>query len=146
MSNTESTHRGRMLGRRILSVLAGFVVILILSVVTDTVLESTGMFPPPDRGLFDTGLLLIALTYRAVYSVIGCYVTAKLAPNRPMAHALALGLLGVVVSAIGTYAARDLGPAWYGIALVLLALPLAWVGGKLFERSTPIALRQTSVK
>ncbi len=146
MSDNKSIHRGRILARRILSVLAGFVVIVILSVVTDTVLESTGVFPPPDRGLFDTGLLLIALTYRAVYSVIGCYVTARLAPDRPMAHALALGLLGVVVSAIGTFAARDLGPAWYGIALVVLALPLAWLGGRLFELRTPIAVRHSSVK
>jgi hypothetical protein len=113
------------------AVIAGFIAILVLSVGTDTVLEQIGVFPR--QALFDTGLLLIALAYRSVYSVIGCYLTAKLAPDRPMRHALALGSLGVAVSAAGTIAARDLGPLWYGVALVVIALPLAWLSGRLFE-------------
>lgn len=139
MSDNKTMQRGRFLGRRILSVLAGFLVIVILSVVTDAILENNGVLPPPDKGLFDTGLLLLALTYRCIYSVIGCYITAKLAPDRPVAHVLALGLLGVVVSPVGTIAAQGLGPAWYGIALVVLALPLAWLGGELFELRTSLA-------
>lgn len=139
MSDNRTMQRGRFLGRRILSVLAGFLVIVILSVVTDAILENNGVLPPPDKGLFDTGLLLLALTYRCIYSVIGCYITARLAPDRPVAHALALGLLGVVVSAVGTIAAQGVGPAWYGIALVVLALPLAWLGGELFELRTSLA-------
>ncbi len=139
MSDNKNKPRGRLLARRILSVLAGFLVIVILSVATDSVLEYNGVLPPPDKGLFDTGLLLLALTYRCIYSVIGCYVTARLAPDRPLAHALALGLLGVVVSAAGTIAAQGLGPAWYGIALAVLALPLAWLGGRLFELRSPLA-------
>ncbi len=140
MSDNKTTPRGRLLVRRILSVLAGFLVIAILSVVTDTALEQAGVLPPPDKGLFDTGLLLLALAYRSVFSVIGCYVTAWLAPDRPVAHALALGLLGVIVSALGTIAARGLGPAWYGLSLVVVALPLAWLGGKLYEsRSASLA-------
>jgi hypothetical protein len=140
MSDNKNKPRGQVLVRRILSVLAGFLVIVILSVVTDTALESTGVFPPPDKGLFDTRLLLLALTYRSIYSVIGCYITARLAPDRPVAHALALGLLGVVVSTAGTIAAQNLGPAWYGIALAVLALPLSWLGGTLYEsRSATLA-------
>lgn len=139
MSDNKTMPRGRFLGRRILSVLIGFLVIVILSVVTDAILENNGVLPPPDKGLFDTGLLLLALTYRCIYSVIGSYITARLAPDRPVAHVLALGLLGVVVSAVGTIAAQGLGPAWYGIALVVLALPLAWLGGKLFELRTSLA-------
>ena len=113
------------------AVLAGFLVIVILSVGTDTILEQTGVLP---RGaLFDTGLLLLALMYRSLYSVIGAYITARLAPDRPMRHALALGVWGIFMSALGTLAARDLGPAWYGLALVLVSLPLAWLGAKEFE-------------
>lgn len=130
----KAEHGGRLVFRRIMSVVAGFVAIVVLSVGTDTVLEQTGVLP---RGaLFDTGLLLLALTYRSIYSVIGCYIAAKLAPDRPMGHALALGVVGFVVSAVGTVVARDLGPAWYGLALVVLALPLAWLGGKLVELSS----------
>ena len=113
------------------AVLAGFLAIVILSVGTDTILEQTGVLP---RGaLFDTGLLLLALMYRSLYSVIGAYITARLAPDRPMRHALALGVWGIFMSALGTLAARDLGPAWYGFALVVVSLPLAWLGGREFE-------------
>ena len=113
------------------AVLAGFLVIVILSVGTDAVLEQTGVLP---RGaLFDAGLLLLALLYRGIYSVIGAYVTARLAPQSPMKHALALGVLGIFVSGLGAYAGRDLGPAWYGLALVVVSLPLAWLGGREFE-------------
>lgn len=113
------------------AVLAGFLAIVILSVGTDTILEQMGVLPV--GALFDTGLLLLALMYRSLYSVIGAYITARLAPHHPMRHALALGVLGILVSGLGTLAARDLGPAWYGFALVLVSLPLAWLGGKEFE-------------
>jgi hypothetical protein len=139
LSYNKAKPRGRFLVSSILSVLAGFLVIVILSIVTDAALEQVGVLPPPDKGLFDTGLLLVALIYRCIYSVIGCYFTAILAPDRPVAHALALGLLGVVVSAAGTMAGQSLGPAWYGIALAVLALPLAWLGGKLFELRSSLA-------
>jgi hypothetical protein len=113
--------------KSIRAVLAGFIVILILSVLTDTILEQTGVLP---RGsLFGTGPVLLALAYRILYSVIGCYIAARLAPDRPMGHALALGVVGVLVSVVGSIAARGLAPAWYTWALILVALPCAWVGG-----------------
>lgn len=109
------------------AVFAGFLVIVILSVLTDTILEQIGVLP---RGsLFGTGPVLLALTYRVLYSVLGCYLAARLAPDRPMAHALALGVVGVVVSTLGSIAARGLAPDWYAWALILVALPCAWVGG-----------------
>jgi len=113
------------------AVLSGFLVIVILSVVTDTILEQNGVLP--QGALFDTGLLLLALLYRSIYSVLGAYVTARLAPQRPIRHAIALGLLGIFVSGLGAYVGQDLGPAWYGLALVLVSLPLAWLGGREFE-------------
>jgi hypothetical protein len=38
-------------------------------------------------------LLLLATAYRTVYGVAGSDLAARLAPGRPMAHALALGVL-----------------------------------------------------
>lgn len=81
-----------------------------------------------------TGLILIVLGYRAVFSFIGCYLTAKLAPRHPMKHALVLGLIGLVLSSIGAIVAADLGPAWYAWTLAVIALPIAWLGGKLYEQ------------
>jgi len=52
-----------------------------------------------------------------------------------MLHALVLGLAGFVVSTAGAIATWNAGPAfepkWYPLALVVLAIPTAWVGGRL---------------
>src|SRR5260221_4652860 len=119
--------------RSIGAVAAGMVAIVVLSYGTDFVLEGVGVLP---RGrLYGSWLLIVAvLVYRCLYSVIGCYIAARLAPGRPMRHALSLGVLGLIVSAAGTAATWNmhLAPAWYSLALIVLALPCAWVGGKPF--------------
>ena len=81
--------------------------------------------------MHDPVLNLLALAYRCVFSVLGCYVTAMLAPRAPMAHALALGLIGTALSTTGFIATSgmDLGPRWYPLALVVSVLPSAWLGG-----------------
>jgi len=65
--------------------------------------------------------------------VLGSYIAATLAPNRPMKHALALGVVGFVVNILGAVATwnMNLAPAWFTLALIALALPCAWLGGKL---------------
>jgi hypothetical protein len=123
------------------AVLAGLVFIIFTHTLTDSILESTGVFPPPEQGLHVTWMLIFALTYRIVLSVGGCFITAKLAPTDPMKHALILGLIGVFASTVGAvFAIRmDLSDAWYPIALVLVSIPCAWVGGRLAERNVKIA-------
>jgi len=48
---------------------------------------------------------------------------------------LILGAISVVLGLLGLAATWDkgLGPRWYPGALVLLALPRSWVGGKLYK-------------
>ncbi len=92
------------------------------------------VYPPWGQPMHDPGRLLLALTDRSVYAVLGSFVAARCAPHRPMRHALALGLVGLALSLVGASVAitsRALGPAWYPIALVLTALPCAWLGGAL---------------
>ncbi len=119
--------------RGILAVFAGLIFIAATSTGIDAVLHATGVLP---RGpLFDTGLLLLAAAYRSILSVIGCYITARLAPDRPLKHALALGVVGMILSAAGMVVGikMKLGPVWYPLALVAASLPCAWLGGRLFE-------------
>lgn len=127
---------GRVWGRRVLAVLAGFFAVVVLSVVTDMVLEAIGVFPPPDKGLFDTGLLLVAVGYRSLFTAAGGFITARLAPDRPMRHAVVLGVIGIIMGSLGAIstAGQNLGPAWYAWALVVLALPCTWLGGWLNRR------------
>ena len=71
--------------------------------------------------------------YRSIYGIIGAYVIARLAPDRPMGHALVAGGLGLVVSTLGAAAAwnNTAGQRWYPVALAVTAMPMAWIGGRL---------------
>jgi hypothetical protein len=118
----------------VLALLAGFVLVLILTLVTDVALQAAGVFSPRGQAS-SSGALILATVYRTLYGILGSYVTARLAPHHPMQHALLGGLIGFVLSAAGAVATwnhpETLGAHWYPLALVLLALPTAWVGGKI---------------
>ena len=119
--------------RSIGAVIAGLIFIFATHTGTDFILEKIGVLPPLGQPLYDTGLLLLASAYRGIYSVLGCSITARLAPRHPMRHALILGGIGVALSTAGAVAMGDLSPAWYPLSLIALSLPYAWLGGKLFE-------------
>jgi surface polysaccharide O-acyltransferase-like enzyme len=126
--------RPRYLLRSIGAIVAGLLVIVVLSVGTDVILHATGVYPPWFHYMPDS-LFLLATAYRSLYSVLGCYITARLAPDRPMRHALILGVVGVVLSTLGAISTwnqgPEFGPKWYPITLVVISIPLAWVGGEL---------------
>jgi hypothetical protein len=132
-----SETRGPNILRSFGAVVAGLLIIFALSLGTDVVMHATGIFPPWFQPMAGP-LWVFALAYRSVYAVLGGYVTARLAPNNPMKHAMLLGVIGVVLSLAGLVstwnAGPEYGPKWYPIALVLSALPCAWLGGKFRER------------
>jgi hypothetical protein len=117
--------------RSVAAVLAGFVAVVVLSIGTDQVLHALDVYPPLGEPMHDPGLNLLALSYRIVYGVVGGYIAARLAPRNPMTHALALGVIGTVLSTAGAIAMWGMGPNWFPVALVLTALPCAWLGGVL---------------
>ena len=118
------------------AVLAGIVTIVVTHTATDYVLESLGIFTKPDQGFHIIWMVVTATIYRCLYTVLGGYVTAAMAPNRAMFYVLILGLIGVVANIAGAIATipKGIGPAWYPIALTVLALPCTWLGGKLRTR------------
>jgi hypothetical protein len=127
---TNHSHRLRSIG----ALLAGLIVGVILSIGTDILMYAIGVLPRLGQPAGNNPLLL-ATAYRTVYGIAGSYIAGRLAPNRPMGHALALGVLGLVVSIVGAAVTWNwqpsLGPHWYPVALAVLAIPTAWAGGKL---------------
>lgn len=117
------------------AVFAGIIVIVLLSVVTDMILEKIGVFPSPDQGLFITWMLVVALTYRTIYAVIGGYFTAALSPDKPMKHVMILNGIGVVMGSLGVIAGWNLSQHWYPISLVITSVVAVWAGGKLRIKS-----------
>jgi hypothetical protein len=127
MSNTQ---RPRRTLRSIGAVLAGFLAIAVFSIATDTILHLIDVYPPFGQTM-SGALFLLALSYRIVYGIAGCYIAAWLAPDRPLRHAVILGAVGVVLSTAGAVAMWDAGPAWYSLAVIAISLPCAWAGGRL---------------
>ena len=136
MSTTSTGARPGTRLRSIGAVLLGLVAIFVLSLGVDQVLHSLHVYPPWNQPMNDPGMNLLALSYRIVFDVFGCYLAARFAPRDPMRHAMILGWIGLVLSGAGAIATipMKLGPAWYPIALALSSLPSAWLGGTLQRR------------
>ncbi len=113
------------------AVFLGFLTVFVLSVVTDKILEALGIFPPIGEGLFITWMLALALAYRSVYTVIGGYVTAVLAPDCPMYHVKVLAWIGLAAGVAGVVFGWGLSQHWYPIALAITGPLFTLFGGKL---------------
>jgi len=116
------------------AVAAGVVFVVVVTTLADIVLHAVHVFPPLDQPI-DNSLAALATSYRIVISVAGAWLTARLAPEKPMKHAMMLGYVGVFLGLAGLAATWNLGlgPRWYPIALVVLAIPQCWVGGRIYE-------------
>ena len=127
----------RSILRSVGAVLAGLLFVIIITTATDALMHATGIFPPWGQPMSDS-LFLLALAYRIVYGIVGGYITARLAPDQPVKHALVLGVIGFVLSLAGAAATwnrgPEFGPKWYPLALIVIAIPTAWLGGKLMSR------------
>ena len=116
------------------AVVLGALVGILLSTGSDAMMRLMGFFtgggPPTGDGPF-----AVATIYRTVYGVAGAYIAARLAPDRPLMHALILGFLGFIASTVGAVVMWNklpsIGPKWYAIVLIVLAIPTAWAGGAL---------------
>jgi hypothetical protein len=124
--------------RSVLAVVAGFLVTTLLAVGADLALRALvpGAFSPDGR-IERTSLLLLALAYGAASAVVGAYVTGRLAPSRPVTHALVLGAIALALGILASASRWDHAPAWYHLAALALTLPSAWAGGTLAMRGRP---------
>lgn len=128
-----SSNPPRRIGRSIASVFLGFLTVVVLSLGTDQVLHVLNVYPPWGQPMHEPGLNLLALVYRGAFTVVGGYVTARLAPHAAMRHVLVLASIGFVMGTLGAVGTwnLNLGPHWYPIAIPLTGAPLTWLGGML---------------
>ena len=125
--------------RSILAVVVGFFVAMVLSFGTDALLA----LALPDMVRHDAptppAVLVLALAYVFLFSVLGGYVAALLAGRAEIKHGLTLGIiflaLGLVMGLVTVLAPAESMPAgerpprWYVICCILLALPGPLAGG-----------------
>jgi hypothetical protein len=131
--NMQTAGRSNLL-LSVAAVITGALVGIVLSLGTDALLRAVSVLPPLGERAGDLPLLG-AVLYRTIYGVLGAYITARMAPARPMRHAMVLGFLGLAANLAGTISTWNKGPAfgphWYPVVLIVLALPTAWLGGRL---------------
>jgi hypothetical protein len=133
MQMTESSKVSTRWLRSAGAVVAGFATVVVLSMGTDAVLHSTGIYPPLDQPQ-GAWTLVVALIYRTAFTIAGGYVTAALAPRNALRHAVLLGAIGTLFGALGAVSMWSYGEHWYPIALTVLALPSTTFGGWLKSR------------
>jgi hypothetical protein len=126
------------------AVVAGFIVTALASTAADGVMHAAGIFPSAPRLMSDP-LFALAAANRALFTVAGGYVSARLAPDGPMRHAWILAGIGLVAGLAGVVAyyamgEGELGPAWYAVSIPVEAISCVWLGGRL------AASRRSSVR
>jgi hypothetical protein len=124
----------RNIGRSALAVVAGIIVNFV-ALPIDQLFHVLEIYPPWGVPMTETSDNLLALAYRTMLAVASGWVTARLAPSAPMKHALVLGGIGTVLLALGLVGAMqmEMGPLWYPALLVVIALPAAWLGARLYR-------------
>lgn len=114
------------------AILAGFVLGAFLSIGADILMDKMGIMPMDNFKQTPFIIICVVIVYRFIFNVIGCYLAARLAPNKPMKHVIIIGIIGTVLSLLGSFTMWDKAIPFYNIAIILISLPSAWLGGQLF--------------
>jgi hypothetical protein len=119
--------------RSLVAIVAGFLFTGVGIILTTGALHTAfaDVYPPPPLRLEAPAALAMELSVVALFAIAGCWLAARLAPARPMRHALILGALAFAVGIPNTISAWAQAPAWYHLLHLVLVLPFAWVGGRM---------------
>lgn len=85
----------------------------------------------PDRPLNDPAVLFSYLGYSVVLSVLAGFVSARLAPARPLRAVGVLAVLQLGLGIVSELSYWSLLPAWYHLAFLALIVPATLYGGTL---------------
>lgn len=114
--------------------LLAFIACSLLSVLTDFLLESIGILPPPSNGLHDTGLIILVLFYRGIYTIFSGYLLGWLSPVRPIILVTILGVAGTLLPLLAlldpTFSEK--APLWFVYTLSALTFPALCLGVKIY--------------
>ena len=132
--------------RSVLAILAGVITWMVLAFGTDVLM--TQVFP--DRFVYGepvvhTPILLLLATYSLGYAIVAGAVTGRLARQRPVRHALALGIVQLVLAGTATYLQVNVAPVWYHVLVLSLTVPAHVLGGWLWARRAAGEVREVRV-
>lgn len=91
-----------------------------------------GVLPAAGEDVFPTvGSLLAMLGSDIGLMIASGYLTAVVAERSPIAHAIVLGAVMVVLGLVWVFVFWGWLPVWYQVVLVSIAIPAAATGGSL---------------
>jgi hypothetical protein len=128
---TSTTNHPRL--RTAGALIAGFFTVAALSTAADAALHALSYYPNDGTAGSDPELA-VALAYRTIFTILGGFVAAWLAPSRPLRLATILGAIGTIFAILGVVGMWSLGHNWYAISIAVLAIPSTALGGWLFTR------------
>jgi hypothetical protein len=130
--------------KTIVAVVAGFAVLATLSTIADSVLEKAGVMKTEPFVENPVWVIAVVILYRTIFTALGCYFAARIAPNKAAQHAMILGVVCVALTILGLIVMWDIPPRWYPISLMVLTLPAAWLGGKMAIATRTNSISRTS--
>jgi peptidoglycan/LPS O-acetylase OafA/YrhL len=118
--------------RSVISVVCGFVTIVILALLTDLILMivTPGSFSD-DGATRSLPLLVLALVYGFLFSAFGGYVTALIAKRAEIKHAVGLIILHLTMSIISSIQFAETAPMWWHASAIALIIPSVLLGSYL---------------
>jgi hypothetical protein len=118
--------------RSVVAVIVGILANVVLAAASDLMMHAAGAFPA-DRPAEAVWPWLVALCYRCLYAGVGGYLTARLAPARPMSHVGVLLGVGVAAGMVGAIVfwntAHEMGPRWYMAGVIPVSVVGTLAGG-----------------
>ena len=131
--------------RSVLAVVLGWAAAAVLALCTDLALQRAvpGLYAAGQQPA--AGVEVLALASTALWAAAGGWLTARLAPRKPMAHVLALLGCGEIVMLVSVGLTWGRIQAWYQLGLLLLWPAAVAAGGWLQARRQRRAGRGTAV-
>jgi hypothetical protein len=120
------------------AVLAGYLVLVVSIALKFWLIRtfSPEVLPAPGEDVFPhTGWLLALLGSDIALMIAAGYVTARVALRAPIAHAVVLGVVMVVLGLTWMFVLWGWLPVWYQMVLISFAIPAAATGGSLRAQS-----------
>lgn len=112
-----------------LALAAGFLTMAVLIAIATFLLRKLTPDWVEKTGVPRPAYVFVNLGYSFLAAAAGGYITAWIAEQNPLIHALALAIAVLLLAALSALQQRGKQPAWYLLALVALTPIGALVGG-----------------
>lgn len=130
--------------KSVLAVVAGVVALTVTSFAIEAAVNPILMrvLSLPDQAALarNSGVMAFTFAYSLVCVAFGGYVCARLAPTRPLRHAVAMGLVQVGMTLLAMQSMPELAPRAQWIISAILAFPAAVAGGFCHHKRARVAV------